>query len=291
MAHTLSLEAIGTRWTIDVQDTLDESAWQTLVAAITSRISDFDTTYSRFRSDSLVTQMAERAGEYTLPSDALPLLDFYHRLYEITDGLLTPLIGDTLSDAGYDATYSLRRKDTLRTSPAWNETLEYTAETITVKKPALLDFGAAGKGYLIDIVGQLLASAGITEYVINAGGDILHRTARQEVATIALENPLDSSEAIGTVQLGNASLCASSGSRRTWGAYHHILNPATLESPTDVIATWVVARAAMHADGLATALFFVAPRALRDFSFDYAILKHDMSLEYSNSMPISFFGE
>ena len=45
------------------------------------------------------------------------------------------------------------------------------SEVEEMKQAAMLDFGAAGKGYLVDIVGQVLENHGIKNYVIDAGGD------------------------------------------------------------------------------------------------------------------------
>ena len=52
--------------------------------------------------------MARAAGQYHLPDDAKPMFDLYYKLYAATDGKCTPLIGQVLVDAGYDANYSLQ---------------------------------------------------------------------------------------------------------------------------------------------------------------------------------------
>jgi thiamine biosynthesis lipoprotein len=57
----ISFEAIGTRWELSVQDNVAEDAWHGLLKLIHQRITTFDKTYSRFRSDSLVTRMANEA--------------------------------------------------------------------------------------------------------------------------------------------------------------------------------------------------------------------------------------
>ena len=285
-----SFEAIGTKWVIEVVSAISEVEWKQLQHAIAERIGQFDKTYSRFREDSWVTMLSQESGAYDLPKDAGSLLDFYRQLYEATDGLVTPLIGQTMNEAGYDAQYSLTSK-VLRKPPKWEETISYSENNLTMQQPALLDFGAAGKGYLVDIVGKLLEEAGHSEFVINAGGDILQRSESGKGIEVGLEDPFDTSEVIGIAKIQNQSLCASSGSRRAWGEYHHMINPETLESPHDVAATWVIADTAMQADGLATALFFVQPEKLqKEFRFEYAILDKDMGLRYSKGMNPKLFG-
>ncbi|MDB5169084.1 MAG: ApbE-like protein thiamine biosynthesis lipoprotein [Candidatus Saccharibacteria bacterium] len=289
--RTSSFEAIGTRWDITIKDAIKDDAWFELIQKIYLRIQAFDKAYSRFRSDSLVTYMSGTPGTYELPPDGFDMLTFYKQLYEATQGKVTPLIGQALSDAGYDANYSFKEK-TLHHPPLWEDALSFDKHSIEVKRPALLDFGAAGKGYLIDIVGDLIDQADIHSYTINAGGDILHRTSDTTALEVGLENPVDTTEAVGIVQLHNRSLCASAGSRRKWGKFHHIIDPIDLQSPSEVIATWVIADTTMLADGLATALFFTSPDSLSQrFNFSFAVLYKDMSIQRSKDLAASFFEE
>jgi thiamine biosynthesis lipoprotein len=282
----LNFEAIGTEWSIELRtnvDNLDE-----IIAAVTARISRFDADYSRFRSDSLVAKMAHAAGTYGLPDDAKPMLDLYYELYKHTQGAMTPLIGQVLVDAGYDAKYSLRSKE-LHEPPDWEEVLTYDFSSLTLKRPALLDFGAIGKGYLVDIVGGVLTARGIDRFLINAGGDILHHDISEPVE-IALEHPGNVTQAIGLAKLNNQSICGSAGNRRKWEGYHHVINPKTLSSPTNIAAIWVCADTAMLADALSTALFFVDPANLRkQYSFEYAIVYDDYALNVSKGFPATFF--
>lgn len=139
---------------------------------------------------------------------------------------------------------------------------------------------------MIDIIGTLLQDNGFDEFVINAGGDILHSTLQSEPLQVGLENPFNTQEIIGIAAINNQSICASAGSRRKWAQYTHIIDPKSLESPQAIQATWVIAQSAMLADGLATALFFVPAAKLQpQFSFDYAILHHDMALHSSSAFP------
>jgi thiamine biosynthesis lipoprotein len=289
MTPNLTFEAIGTQWNIQVHDLMADNIWRKLQAKIRHRILSFDQTYSRFRSDSLVSQMAQSAGTYELPPDGYALLHFYHDLYRITGGKITPLIGQVLSNAGYDATYSLVAKP-MNPPPTWQSVLSYDEHHITLRRPALLDFGAAGKGYLVDIIGKLLDDAGLHKYVIDAGGDILQRSVDETPLEVGLENPFDTTEAIGVAHLSNYSLCASAGSKRAWGDFHHIINPLTLQSPDEVVATWVLADDTMTADGLATALFFTDARTLGEkFLFSYALLAKYGQLSCSPSFPVTLF--
>ncbi|HET6924990.1 MAG TPA: FAD:protein FMN transferase, partial [Candidatus Saccharimonadales bacterium] len=175
MAQQASFQAIGTLWDIQVDDDIDDEAWSQVMAQVHDRIDAFDGIYSRFRPDSMVSRMAEQGGRHQLPPDGHKLLQFYERLYRATNGMVTPLIGQAMADAGYDAAYSFRERP-LQVSPAWEEVISYDEHVISLAEPALLDFGAAGKGYLVDIVAALLIMHGLASFTINAGGDVLHRS-------------------------------------------------------------------------------------------------------------------
>ncbi|OGL78164.1 hypothetical protein A3J43_01780 [Candidatus Uhrbacteria bacterium RIFCSPHIGHO2_12_FULL_54_23] len=282
-----SFEAIGTHWQIDIPEDRTSGAYDLLFQEIQRRIETFDRHYSRFRDDSLIAEMARRAGAYSLPDDAAPLLDLYEKLYCLTDGAFTPLIGSVMEEAGYGADYSLKPR-TLHAPPRWDEAMEYCFPRLTMKRPTLLDFGAAGKGHLIDLAGQLLQKNGIQAYTIDVGGDILHRGGNH--LRVGLEHPENPQQVIGVHELKEGSICCSAGNRRAWGNFHHIIDPRTLTSPRHILSVWVSARAAMVADALATCLFLVSPEVLRhSFDFEYGIMYADHSFAQSEGFEAEVF--
>lgn len=286
----LDFEAIGTLWSVKLNQPLSKTKQASLSQSIKSRIDAFDKNYSRFRNDSLVGQMAQTKGKYRLPDDAKPLIDTYRHLYDLTGGLMTPLVGQMLADSGYDATYSFKPKATLRRAPAWDETLDYNYPNLEIKQTALLDFGAAGKGYLIDLVGGIVQASGIKSFSVNAGGDIFNYNLPASLCLVGLEHPINLDEIVGVAELGHGAICGSAINRRSWGEYNHIFNPGTMKSVSDVLATWVVSQQALIADALSTALFFVSANTLNtNFKFDYALIRRDLSLEYSASFPARFY--
>jgi len=290
VAREWSFAAIGTSWWIGVYEPVSDAVWKALQALVQDRIEAFDKTYSRFRDDSLVTAISHKAGTYRLPPDSAALFSLYAKLYQATNGAVTPLIGQVLSDAGYDAAYSLQSKPLVK-PPAWDTAMAYKASVLTAKQPVLLDFGAAGKGYLVDIVAELLQKQGISKYCIDASGDMVC-AGLDEPLRIGLENPHDTTEVVGVALLQNRALCGSAGNRRAWGKYHHIMDPALLDSPRHIAAVWVIADSAVVADGLTTALFFVTPEKLQDdFSFSYVIVYADGSVVHSADYAGELFNE
>lgn len=286
---SFTFEAIGTAWSIDMLDDISFEKQKQLEKEIKDRIEVFDKTYSRFRSDSVVTQISKKSGEYKLPQDAKILFDLYKKLYQITDGAFTPLIGNVLADAGYDAEYSLTPR-TLHRPDTWEHVLEYKSPILNVKHEVILDFGAAGKGYLVDIIGEIFEKHHVQAFCIDGSGDILYKSSEPKVLRIGLEHPENPKQAIGVASISSGSLCGSAGNRRTWGNFHHIINPHTLQSPKDITAVWVTAETAILADALTTCLYFVTPQTLqKHFSFEYVMLKADLTIKKSQDFPGEFF--
>ncbi len=284
----LNFEAIGTVWEIEIFSAPKDLGVAELEESISQRIETYDTTYSRFRQDSLVTRMSQAAGEYTLPPDSEKLLGCYRSLYDATGGLVTPLIGNLMSDAGYDASYSLTPKN-LSPVRAWDEVMDFQFPKLTLKTPVFLDFGAAGKGYLVDIVAGVLRDHGVTAYCVDAGRDMLYCNS-EEPLRVGLENPDAPDEVVGVATITSGSICGSAGNRRKWGKFTHIINPVTQESPTNIAATWVVAESGLLADGIATALSFTpAEKLLETFTFSYALIREGGTIEASRDFPAEFF--
>jgi Membrane-associated lipoprotein involved in thiamine biosynthesis len=286
-------EAIGTQWYIGTAEPLPASVKQRLH----QRIAIFDKTYSRFLGNSLITTIATatQGGTFPFPEDALPLFELYDILYKVTQGKVEPLIGSELELLGYDANYSLQADPQAgyfnadKLLPDWQKDVFRQGNCLTTQRPITIDVGAAGKGYLVDILSEILFDESIAEFVIDGGGDIRHKGDTEFI--IGLEHPENREMVIGTVPLKNSAICASATNRRKWGKdLHHILNGRTGEPVQDVVATWVIAENALTADGLATALFFVDAEKLQPF-FDFSFVRvfYDMRIDVSENFRGTLF--
>lgn len=282
---TFAFDAIGTHWSIETDTPLSAD----LRHELRRRIEDFDGVYSRFRPDSLISRIAAATagGRFTFPEDSRLLFDLYDRLADLTDGAVDPLVGRDLELLGYDSTYTLTPAPTrvrarhACTRPSWRTDIVRNGTTLTTRRPLVIDVGAAGKGYLVDLVTALLRDAAVGRFVINAGGDLRH--SGSDILRVGLEHPWDPTRVIGIAHLRRQSLCASATNRRAWGpGLHHVLDGRT-GLPTDgVVATWVVADDAAVADALATALFFASPQRLAaGYRFTYVRVGSDGRVDAS----------
>ena len=289
LLEQLTFEAIGTRWQIDTQRALAPD----VIRAIHDRAEAFDRVWSRFRGDSVVSHISRHPGRHKLPPEATELFALYKKLYVATRGAVTPLIGRALEEWGYDRDYRLQPAKTITPVPRWEDALAFADGAITTTGSQVIDVGAAGKGYLVDLIGAVLVHHGIAEFTIDASGDLLHRshpeTAGQPLR-VALEHPLNPALAVGVAQLVNGALCASAANRRSWPGAHHIIDALTGRPTDTIIATWAIAETCLLADGLATALFFTTGAELaKSNRFEFVRMFRTGRLEQSSNFPGEIF--
>ncbi|WZH52590.1 MAG: FAD:protein FMN transferase [Nocardioides alkalitolerans] len=263
-------EAIGTRWRLTTDAPLSDPVRR----AVALRIDAFDRDWSRFRPGSVVDAVRASAGRHRMPDDAGPLLALYDRLHAATAGAMSPAVGDGLEHLGYDAGYTLAARPGHRPAVDWGA-VGWDAPYLVTAEPFVLDVGAAGKGYLVDLVTGVVRgfdehrAGGVT---VDASGDLVHVPGPGAAPyRVALEHPERPGFAVGIAALDGSpqrrALCASATNRRAWGdGLHHVLDARTGRPVADVLATWVVAGSALVADGLATALFLLDPAAAAELA-------------------------
>ena len=282
-------EALGTHWKITVWDELSSEQWTALKDKISQISTEFDQTYSRFIKTSLVWQLTQKRGVITVPSDFMAMLTWYQKLYVPSYKKLNPLVGFTLSDLGYDATYSLTPQASVRPTPDLNTAVRVIDQNhIELTESVLFDFGALGKGYLVDKIAELLKNSGLKQYLVDGSGDINYQGNGAPIR-LGLEDPGDPTKVIGVLEMTKGALCGSGTNRRQWAGYHHIIDPDTKNSTTDIIAAWVLSDSATISDALATALFLAEPERFSSFKFDYCLLNKDYKIKRSAGFTAELF--
>lgn len=198
-------------------------------------------------------------------------------------------MGRALDDLGYDRAYSLRPTGRSTAVPAWDDAIAWNGTSLSTVRPVSLDVGAAGKGYLVDIVAGMLDDAGHVDYTVDGSGDIRHRGPGP--IRVGLEHPLDTTKAIGIALVRDGAICSSATNRRSWGnGLHHVIDATTGLPTQGVIATWALAPTALEADGLSTALFFADPgRLAQEFTFSYVRMLSSGRVEFSPDLDGELF--
>lgn len=295
--ETWAFPATGATWAILSRTPLPHRARR----GVMTLVEGFEGVWSRFRADSLVSRAADgRLGggpiRLELPEGSGAMLDLYDRLHAATGGRIDPLVGADLVTLGYDPAHSFTvRAGSVtglgpRSRGTWRSLARHEGDALTLNRPALVDVGAIGKGFLADLVGALLQESGMEEFIVDASGDVLVHA--DEPVRIGLEDPADDSRAIGVVEIARGAVAGSGINRRTWGdGLHHILDGTTGRPIARMTATWAIAETCALADGISTALFLTAPGelAVSGLRFECALLRADGSAEVSRGLPGSLF--
>jgi len=135
---------------------------------------------------------------------------------------------------------------------------------ITKDKPCItIGLGGIAKGYAIALAVKTLKKHGITEGIVEAGGDLeVIGDNYAKGYTVGIKHPRDDG-IIGTVKLFNGQSIATSGDYERFAIYkgkryHHIFNPKTGQpAKSDIISVSVITTNAALCDGYATALFIM----------------------------------
>ncbi len=128
-----------------------------------------------------------------------------------------------------------------------------------------INTSAIAKGYSCDIVADVLQSFGITNYMVEIGGEITMRGTNEkgDCWRIGIDKPTDDSLAINRELQLILSICdkavATSGNYRNYYVkdgikYSHTINPQTgYPSEQDILGATIIANDCMTADAYATA--------------------------------------
>lgn len=122
-----------------------------------------------------------------------------------------------------------------------------------------LGFGAIGKGYVADRAAELLLAAGIENFIVGAGGDLIVRGTRGDAPwQVGVRDPRGSG-LLAVSPISNRAVATSGdyeqfisvGGRR----YSHILDPRSGKPVSGLTSVTVFSAHAVDSDALATALF------------------------------------
>ena len=132
------------------------------------------------------------------------------------------------------------------------------------KEGMKITLGAIAKGYAVDKAIEVLKDNEIKHSLVDLGGDMRAIGSKiTEPWSIALENPRDKSEYISIIKLKDQAVATSGDYERYFNenrSFHHIVNPKTGYSATDLISVTIIAPTALEADSISTSAFVLGPK-------------------------------
>jgi len=173
--------------------------------------------------------------------------------------------------------------------------LDPTQQAVYISDPGTrLGIAGLAKGYRVDRAARVLEDRGITDYVVDGGGDMRVSTGSSRVSwPIHVAHPRRDTP-LGTVGVSSGAI-ATSGDYEWFFEqggvrYHHILDPATGYPARKSTSATVIAPSAVEADALATGLFVMGPQngialAERLPGVEAMLIAADLSVHTTSGFP------
>ena len=263
----ISGEAQGTYYSITYYDTLQRN----LKSSIDSLLGDFDLTASLWVDSSLVRRVND--GSDSVVNDLFAtLVELSVQMHDFTEGAFDCTVGSLVRAWGFGFSKREAIDDAVVDS-----LLRYVGPQPSVVRPAngmptvrkpftetVFDFNAIAQGYSTDLVCRLLESRGITDYIVDIGGEVYARGGKPDGSAwrVGIERPAEnrysSPEVETSIELHDQSVVTSGSYRKYYEKdgvrYSHTIDPAT-GRPVEhtLLSVSVVDTAAWRADALATA--------------------------------------
>jgi FAD:protein FMN transferase len=125
-----------------------------------------------------------------------------------------------------------------------------------------IDLGGIAKGYSIDRAGSILKNAGVTDFIVNYGGDMLVCGKKgTNPWTVGIRNPGDKEQTLKTLifsETGCQGIATSGDYERFFvingKKYSHVFDPRTGRPSENASSVTIVADNAVKADAIATAV-------------------------------------
>lgn len=285
----IDFQGLGTVWSIliDTDTTVTDLADEVKEVA-----QNFERRFSRFLVDSEVNAFrTAKPGTYPISEELAVLLERGQALRLVTRGAYNPAIGAVLEQAGYGG-----RQGTplVRTNDQSLADWSLQGTNLTLHGPLAFDLGGIGKGYLIDVLGGIIARAGHAHYLVDGGGDLYGTTKQNnEPWRAAVEYPGKPELAASVVELHHQGLAVSDSFRRRFGKHHHVMNAKTQMSVRGVIGCAALAPTAWAADCMTSALFLGDTSCYQEvrtmFSGEYIVFQEDGKALVSPQWPGEIF--
>jgi thiamine biosynthesis lipoprotein len=238
---------------------LDANQRPASLGAVPAWFEAWEQTFSRFRADSELSRLNQRAGQWVRVSTSLwEVTHLALVAARWTDGLFSPTILNALEAAGYDRTFdeltATAQPVVAQPDGQWRSIQRQSLKrSIYLPSQARLDLSGIVKGWAADRAAKKLGVSGPA--LIDAGGDIAVSGPRADGApwSIGILNPYQADQPFETLKIAQGGVATSGRDYRRWlraGKWqHHLIDPRTgLPAQTDVLSVTVIAPTTFEAE-------------------------------------------
>ena len=278
----LSGSVFGTTWNLTYLDAPEGVTPDQVEAAVVGAFAVVDDSMNNYRADSTISELnaLDAMTVFEVDWDFALVFNTAFDIYTATDGAYDPSVSPLVNSWGFGPKEVIRRPsseaiEALAPIVGLEEFAWDLSTRAFVKKHAKseLDFSSIAKGYAVDLASDELIELGITNFMLEVGGEIQTRgnSPRGDLWRLAIENPVAGAAggvytAISVTDIG----VATSGDYRNFFVengvrYSHLIDPRTSQPiEHDLVSVTVVHPSTMIADAWATALMIVGTQeALR----------------------------
>jgi len=269
--YTTRFALMGGAATVRFIDDRGRSIAETIARAAENEAFRIERKFSRFREDSVVSEIARNAGRAPVAVDdeTEALVEAALDLARLTGGRFDPTVG-VLRRAWNFREQRVPGDDELAALlPLVNHgAVSVRDGTVFLEVEGMeLDLGGVGKEYAVDRVADVLRAEGVTSAILNFAGDVRTIGGRGDGRpwSIGVADPRVPGRCRFAVRLIGGAGVATSGDYercfvRDGVRYHHLLDATTGRPAEEVMSSTVVAASAFLAGRLATASFLLGPR-------------------------------
>jgi FAD:protein FMN transferase len=234
---TLPFKSMASACEIRVEGAEPEGLAAAARAAI-AEVRRIETTFSRYRPDSVVSRINAAAGTgqaVKVDTETDALLQFADQLHASSDGLFDITSG-VLRRAWDFHTGQLPgsgQLEALLPLVGWTQVHRQPGEISLLQAGMELDFGGFGKEYAADRAATVLQAHGVAHGYVNLGGDIrvLGPQADGRPWRLGIQHPRLPEQVVASVELSQGALATSGDYERYFERagrrYCHVLNPFT----------------------------------------------------------------
>jgi thiamine biosynthesis lipoprotein len=232
---------------------------------------EWEAVLSRFRSDSGLSCLNTRAGEWVAVSSLLfSVTATALEAARATNGVFDPTLLRQLVSLGYDHTFSALPptapplSEKILPGGGWRGVrLDRSERRIFLPVGVALDFGGIAKGMAVDAAVERLGEMGIASGCVNAGGDLATFGSAPDGDGWPIG--VQGIHATRMIMLRRGALATSGIANRQWrqGAFvrRHILDPRIgLPAETGIWSVTIAAECCVQAEAAAKAAFILGPR-------------------------------
>jgi thiamine biosynthesis lipoprotein len=214
---------------------------------------------------SIISLINKRNRKTVSDPFVLDLLEMSRSLTIETDGYFDPTLGRLIALWDFENNPTLPRNTAIKQELLHSGIRLFSMQgsTVTLVGGAQLDLGAIAKGAIVDEMASHLLRNGISNFLINGGGDIAVRGRYNNKRdwNIAIADPFNNNGIMGMISLDTASIVTSGDYERYFTGedgkrYHHILDPRTgYPADSGIHSVTVISTDTAYADAMATAIF------------------------------------